>query len=151
MTVMEQALKEAGVATRTIPERVWHYVKDHGGTACFDIAVDLKMPFDRVATVAGLLVKRKMLEVRQESRRVHGSKGTMRYINVYSVPRSMTFYTVLPLPKAGKVAKPVAPLAVVQPCPTPAPVVEKPKFDLDSLTLREAKSLYDQLKRLFDK
>ena len=90
MTAMEQALKEAGVATRTVPERVWHYVKDHGATVCFDIAADLKIPFDRVATVARLLVKRKMLEVRQESRRVHGSKATMRYINVYSASSPWT-------------------------------------------------------------
>lgn len=160
MTVMEQALKQAGVALPTIPERIWTYIKDHPRSTCFDISSVFKLPFNQVATVAGLLVRRKMLCVEKDRRRARGVSYA-RLINLYTVPPNMPFYTVLPLgparhPKKGRVAsvkpelKAVPTLPAVEiPAPTPAPQVDK--FDLDALTVGEAKLLYERLHRMFGK
>ena len=174
MTVMEQALKAAGVPMRTVPERIWHYVLEHPKTTCFDMSSVLKIPFDRTATIAGLLVRRKMLIVSKEARRSHGARGDVRSVNVYTVPASMKFYNVLPLgaplhPRKGQSkAANAAAAAKAQPVPTLVPMeapppkvpmdlpvpmgfMEEPKIDIDKLTVGEAKSLYEKLHRMFGK
>lgn len=154
-TVMETALKAAGVPLRSIPERIWYYVKDHPGSTCHDIQAVLHLPFDRVATVCGTLVKRKMFYVKKETRRVHGTRGGVRMVNLYTAPPTMGVYTVLPMPSSKPAASPAPaklpapPLQVVP--PTLASPEQKSKFDLDNMTVGEAKLLYERLHRMFGK
>lgn len=143
-TQIIEAFEKAGIKM-TKAERIWNYLKDKPGRTVKQIQADLHMKSINAPIhymqVGGLLrVEQERFNNRK--RNLFFARGTV-FSNegLYSKPRA----------KSADADIPRAPteLPVVQ--PTLKPVVQpalKP-FDLDNLTIGEARNLFNQLKKMF--
>lgn len=147
MNAMTLALATAGVAVPTVKERIWRVIKEQPGLTARQIS--RLMP----AVAAGTISSQLFLLEKAELIYVKGTKG--------QGPRGTTkaYYTdhdkfVKPerWPHNGSTkgngTNPAPLIAYAPPAPAPAPA-PKTRIDVDSLTLAEARTLYNQLKEFF--
>jgi len=119
MTVMEEALRQAGIKVPTKRQRIWTWLKDHpGGKVSSDVAAGLGIPKQSVATELWTMEQRKMVTSVLELRR--DKKGRSRNLAVYSTTPGMQTYELLPKPKQIKPRKStLEKVLAANPRPTP--------------------------------
>lgn len=138
---------------KPLMERIWLYVKDHPGVLSSRLHKILKEESSAVSSLVLQMTKREMLVREKQSQPYRGAPSFYLRVN----PKMRGVYELLPKPK-----KPNTQIAVsVQTLPqAPAPAVvseSKEKlqpvnaetFDLESLTIREARQLQVRLYQLF--
>ena len=108
MTVMEHALKQAGIKPKPLAERLWLYIKDHPNSLLADLE---KIYGPTTKQLLHSMAEPKMLLRHKEMRRTRD--GFDRMVWIYKV--AMKDYEWMPAPfKAPK--------------PKPAPVAQQPLF-----------------------
>jgi DNA-binding CsgD family transcriptional regulator len=164
MNAITMAMHNAGVQLPPLNKRVWLWLNDHPGKTSKQIAIALGEKHSNVATTLGQMVKRRM---------VQGTKQQHPHRNVqeWHYETCIKQYELLPMRKAKPQPKPkvdvkngiitgfglsavpvstetvaslAVPLSVASPFEQP-----KCKFNLDDLTVREARALYEQLHKMF--
>jgi len=137
MNAISTAMKEAGVRLPPLNKRVWVWLHDHkGGKTSKEIAIAIAARHPDVATVLGNMHKRGMVARSQRASRVYpGGRST-----VWEWETLGGQFELAPLIK--KNAKPLPPVANV-------PTVLPNAVDIEALTIREARALYNQLKEYF--
>ncbi len=162
-TVMENALKEAGIQLPPLKQRVWLWLRDHPDHTAKEVAAALSAPIARVASDLTMLLRRNMLVRKMDrlSRRGSGPATVWRY----SVSPSMRGqYEMLPIVLTDRLrvpkGRPCEPVVSVQSAPAAAPSAPAPAADqttdeqwmedlVKSLSLTNARKLYDRLKDFF--
>lgn len=145
MNAMTKALIEAGVPVPTAKERLWRCIHEQPGISIKQLKVRLKdMPGGTMASQLQILKHRDMVYTKPLTGGVRG-RG-------YGTP--VGYYTDLDkyklLPPVGRTPPPKANGKPRAPAPSPSP---SPEADLDrlidNLTIKQAKSLMDKLRRTF--
>ena len=156
-TVMGLKLKEAlqkspeGVFLyKPLMERVWLYVKDHPGVLTSHLSGILKEDSGSISSIVSQMANREMLLREKQAKPYKGVPSYYLRVN----PKMRGEYELLPLPN-----KPNAQINVsvekLQPVQPENKVVEEKQsisvetFDLESLTIREARQLQARLNQLF--
>ena len=153
MTVMEDKLREAGVKIKPQTQRVWEWFRDNPDHTAQQAAAALKMKPQTVWQLVYLLKNRGVVSGREEVRRETSKRGARRPVWVYRAV-GQNYSDILPLYVQVK-EKPQRPANVVvtqNDLQKPAPKVEAPKsatLDIESMTVREARSLYERLHSMF--
>ena len=138
-------MQTAGVHTPTQTQRIWMWLNDHQPQSAKQISMALKMP--QASSLLSQMEQRRMVVTTPHLNRSSGIT-----IKLYSVVGRE--YAYLTLPPKPVVAKPTAqvfaiqfqptePVQCSQAAPTPA------AFDLDSMTIAEARALYTRLASMF--
>lgn len=166
-TALKTALEKSPIMPTQI-QRIWTYVKDHPGRTSRRIAAEIKIPINSISSLLSQMVNRDMVYSSQEMR-------LGKSVKVYHVVGRMTQFELLPRKKKGKVkvkaaaavqaVKPVQPLPIVHfvPAELPKAVAKEPdqvlcskcqgkswtKASVDSMTVAEARDLYETLDKLF--
>lgn len=140
-TQIIQAFEKAGIKM-TKAERIWNYLKDKPGRSIKQIEADLHMksisaPIHYMK-VAGLL--------RTEQDRLYSYKRNLFFAKGTAFSKEGLYSR--PHPKSAVVLDKPA-VSTVQPVVQPVQQPTLKPFDLDSLTIAEARSLYNQLKKMF--
>ena len=132
MTKIAEQLKKSGLAVPA-NKRVWMYLKDHPHKSAKEIALGLNVHPAQVYTALNDLSSRKMVvnHIELEKRGVG-----RRSIKVYQAAGDR--FELKPVKSFVKIEEPV----VVQP-------VKPVEINIDTLTVKEAKALYDKLKEIF--
>ena len=141
MNAMTEAFISAGVRAPTIAERLWRIIKDEPGLTFSQLCK--RLPAIKVGSISSqlhLMETRGMVYVK--GTKGQGPKGTAK-----AYYTDMDTFQRLPAPKP----------TTHKPAPAPAtttttPDISQPTgnvFDLDSLTIREARELYLKLKEMF--
>jgi len=129
MNALSIALKTAGVKTPPQTQRIWTFLHDSPralvGIPSKEIGKTLGIGNSSVSSLLSDMARRGMV--------TYTADGNLRRYKAVGAE-----YELRPL-AAGK---PAAAVTVV-------PVAAPAKIDLDSLTVREARELYNQLKRMF--
>jgi hypothetical protein len=138
MNAITYALKAAGVATPTQSELIWRRVKEQPGMTAKGIGMSLtSIKKSSISTLLSAMEKRGMVYTKRDAGRAR------KYYT------DMTAYELLPLPKPLPKVTPPAKIEVEY-CQSSPLVVTPPKaFNLDDLTVREARALYEQLHKMF--
>ena len=133
MTKIVEQLKKSGLAV-SVNKRVWMYLKDHPNKSAKDIALALNVQQAQVYVAVNFMSSRKMLTsyIELEKRGVG-----RRSIKVYQAVGDR--YEMLP-PPVQKIQE----VTVIMPEP-----VKQIEVNIDTLTVKEAKALYDKLKEIF--
>lgn len=133
MTNMTEQLKKSGLAVPA-NKRVWMYLKDHPNKSAREIALALNIHPAQSYTALNDLASRKMVtnHIELEKRGVG-----RRSIKVYQAVGDR--FELKPIRSS---VKPEESSVVIQP-------VKKAEIDVDALTVKEAKVLYDKLKEIF--
>lgn len=136
MNQLTNALAKAGVPLPTIKERLWRVIKDEPGLTATQLRKRLSgIPIGTISSQLNVMETRGM--VYAVGTKGRGPTGTAKAyhtdMDTYDLPP--------PVKRNGKEAAP-------PPVETKRQPVEK-SIDLDSLTIREAKALYQQLKGMF--
>ncbi len=151
MTTLQLALAEKlGVKKPTQMETIWRCVKEMQPVNYRLVGQRTGLPFSSVSSLLCDMEKRGMVYTRGGP-----GKGVMGTVKEYMVPEEMVSYKLLPVytltPKDKKTTSPY-----VQPAPTPVEPqpktvlhIHRTKVNLDDLTIREARDLYQQLKTMF--
>ena len=154
MTELHLALLASGVNLPSQTKRIWVWLSDHQPQSAKSVAAALHIP--EASSLLSMMERHRMVTSTKDLNRSTGN-----VINRYStVGRE---YELLPMPKkvksvvtlTSKVADFVAAAeqlkAVTQP-PVAAPVqpADAVKFDLDTLTIAEARALYVRLAKMFN-
>ena len=138
MNAMTEAFISAGVKAPTIAERLWRIIKDEPGLTATQM--QKRMPAIKVGSISSqlhLMEQRGMVYVK--GTKGQGPKGTAKAYHT-----DMERYERLPVPVPTK-----APVKVpIEPVSAPKGD-DWPAFDLDNLTIREARELYLKLKGMF--
>jgi predicted transcriptional regulator len=132
MTKIVEQLKKSGLAV-SVNKRVWMYLKDHPDKSAKDIALALNVHQAQVYVAVNFMSSRKMLTsyIELEKRGVG-----RRSIKVYKAVGDR--YEMLPpVQKTQEVT-------VIVPEP-----IRQIEVNIDTLTVKEAKALYDKLKEIF--
>ena len=147
MTELHLALLASGVNLPTQTKRIWVWLNDHQPQSAKAVAAALSIP--EASSLLSMMERRRMVTSTKDLNRSTGF-----VIKRYStVGRE---YELLPMPKKIKsveTAKPIinpAPALVTIAPPaiqTIAPAANK--FDLDTLTIAEARALYIRLAKMF--
>lgn len=143
MNAMTEALKTAGVPLPSIAQILWKVIKESQGITRTELGKRLShINPNSVNSRLHDLQKRGMAYTRK-------IKFRNAYANAYYT--DMDEFRMLPhvttKPESGSEPKPEA-----RPKPqasTPAPTPPSRSFDLDTMTVGEARALYAQLKRMF--
>jgi predicted transcriptional regulator len=132
MTKIAEQLKKSGLAV-SVNKRVWMYLKDHPDKSAKDIALALNVHQAQVYVAVNFMSSRKMLTsyIELEKRGVG-----RRSIKVYRAAGDR--YELLPLIQKNQEVTVIV--------PEPAKQIE---VNIDTLTVKEAKALYDKLKEIF--
>jgi hypothetical protein len=147
MNAMTEAFIRAGAKAPTIAERLWRIIKDEPGLTATQM--QKRLPAIKVGSISSqlsLMETRSMVYVK--GTKGQGPKGTAK-----AYYTDMERYERLPAPKPTTHMPAPAPAAtpdISQPLacvPQSAPAGDV--FDLDSLTIREARALYLKLKEMF--
>lgn len=139
MTDLHIALAAAGVQLPTQTQRIWVWLKDHQPQTAKAISAALHLA--QSPTLLSSMEKRGMVTSKLEHSRLTG--GTVKWYS--TVGRA---YELLPVPK--KTAnKPQPPALQTQALDAPAATRPTAAFDLDALTIAEARALYSRLARMF--
>lgn len=143
MNTITHAFKAAGIKTPTQFQRVWTWLKDHQPQTAK--AVDAALSLPQASSLLSQMEKRGMVSSSKEFDRRTG-------FNVKRFIAAGREYELLPLPKAAEPApKPKAEVFNVQFAPmqpSKAPV-QLEKFNLESMTIAEARQAYHQLRAMF--
>ena len=133
---MSKALKAAKIS---LPgnQRIWRWVKDNPGHTATEIALALNMKKSDVSSLLGDMSQRPGVMTRKSDSVV----GSNRTVFRYAVPARMKEFELLP--KTKKVVE--AELAV----PVPVEVAAPPKSLIETLTVRQAFELYQELCKMF--
>lgn len=136
MTIMENALKEAGVRLPTVKERIWKTVLTSPGITRAELARRLRaIPEGSIQSQTFDLLRRGMVYTSE------GAKG------VQGLHTDLTEYRLLPAMQEK--AKPQVQAAQ----PVAAKAEESPEAQVlrlvENLTLRQARALYADLHRMF--
>lgn len=154
MATIVKQLKEAGVETRPVIQRVWQWVKDNGKHTSTEVADGLGVARNNASSTLGILCDRGMMTSKKEF-----SKLLNRDITYYIASPKMKKYELLPItaeaksrPKRGqakkKVEKEIFTVAGTaheppkEPAPTP--------HILDTMSVRAAYKLYQELHAMFN-
>lgn len=173
-TALQQAIINSPMTVPPLNKRLWLYIKDNPKCSAAKLTPIFKSSPDVIRLTLRDMAARGMLTVSKEPRMAKGGvKGTMvRLTLLYSTPSHMKEYALMP--KDKRAAKKAAPAAVAKPASTwptvssstmtlspsqdlqQAQAVAKsapPKdvFDVESLTIAEARRLYEALHKLFSK
>ena len=143
MNAMTEALKTAGVPLPSIAQILWKAIKESQGITRTELGKRLSyINPNSFNSRLHDLQKRGMIYTRK-------IKSRNAYANAYYT--DMDEFRMLPhvttKPESGSEPKPEA-----RPKPqasTPAPTPPSRSFDLDTMTVGEARALYAQLKRMF--
>lgn len=136
---MTVALKEAGVKLPSQQEQLWRIVKDQPGSTAKEIATRAKhINLSSTSSQLYQMVARGMLYTKPGNLGPNGGRAN-RYFT------DMDTYTSLPYNKKPAVVRGLRPAALT---PPPAPSAA-PGFDLDSMTVAQARALYRQLHKMF--
>ena len=158
-TVMEHAIKSAGIATPTQMERVWRIIKDHPGITSRRVGEMAKMDHPIAASYCSQLMSRRMVDVTYTPMLLKLGRGMgTRNIATYRVTKQV--YDVLPkchdqavdlLPGKGKSSevKLISFATAEEKVAAPVQVPPTSKIDIDKLTVMEAKELYLKLHKMF--
>ena len=140
---MVQAFQAAGVKQKPLIERVWTYIKDHPDSKLS--AVTAIYGPTTAQTVHALYV-RKMLTRKSVPQRA--KDGRIREIFEYRA--AMETYELLPLPLKTKTA--AREIVTKKPITELKPASSTTTLDayIDSLTVAEARALYQKLKNIFN-
>jgi predicted transcriptional regulator len=132
MTKIVEQLKKSGLAV-SVNKRVWMYLKDHPNKSAKDIALALNVQQAQVYVAVNFMSSRKMLTsyIELEKRGVG-----RRSIKVYQAVGDR--YEMLP--PVQKIQE----VTVIVPEP-----IRQIEVNIDTLTVKEAKALYDKLKEIF--
>lgn len=138
MNQLTNALITAGIKVPCVKERLWRVIKEEPGLTQSQLAKRLtNIPVGTVSSSLHNMEKRGIVYV-------VGTKGRGPSGKAKAYHTDLETYQHLPLLEGnGKTAAPA---------PTPAETKRQPvekSIDLDSLTIREAKALYQQLKEMF--
>ena len=137
MNTITAALKNAGVAVPPLSKRIWLWLKDHPNKTSREICTALNAPHSQVATLTNQMLKRGMLEKTNGG----GHENPLRWKTC--IPE----YERLPIRKASA---PIAKATYVTLPPPVAPSMNsRYNFDIEKLTLEDARVIYAQLKKLF--
>ena len=144
MNAMTEALKTAGVPLPSIAQILWKVIKESQGITRTELGKRLShINPNSFNSRLHDLQKREMIYTRK-------IKFRNAYANAYYT--DMGEFRMLPhvttKPESGSEPKPEA-----RPKPqasTPAPTPPSRSFDLDTMTVGEARALYAQLKRMFE-
>jgi len=143
MNAMTEALKTAGVPLPSIAQILWKAIKESQGITRVELS-------KRLSHINPNSVNSRLHDL-QKRGMVYTKKINFRntYTNAYYT--DMGEFRMLPhvttKPESGSEPKPEA-----RPRPqtsTPAPTPPSRSFDLDTMTVGEARALYAQLKRMF--
>lgn len=169
-TNMEDALKKAGIRTPTQFERVWRWLKDHQGKTSSEVAVGTKLDSPGlVSTILSQMENRKMIYSALEYRR-HTKGAKRNHIKCWYTVVSLKEYVLLP--KTKKITVPRTPATVLPSTPEVLKMEVEPKvptnslawpntdlnilsvekerrINIESLSVKEAYDLYQQLLRYF--
>lgn len=144
MNAMTEALKTAGVPLPSIAQILWKAIKESQGITRTELG-------KRLSHINPNSVNSRLHDL-QKRGMVYTKKIKFRntYTNAYYT--DMGEFRMLPhvttKPESGSEPKPEA-----RPKPqasTPAPTPPSRSFDLDTMTVGEARALYAQLKRMFE-
>lgn len=144
MNAMTEALKTAGVPLPSIAQILWKAIKESQGVTRTELG-------KRLSHINPNSVNSRLHDL-QKRGMVYTKKIKFRntYTNAYYT--DMGEFRMLPhvttKPESGSEPKPEA-----RPRPqtsTPAPTPPSRSFDLDTMTVGEARALYAQLKRMFE-
>jgi hypothetical protein len=138
MNAMTEAFISAGVKAPTIAERLWRIIKDEPGLTASQM--QKRLPAIKVGSISSqlhLMETRGMVYVK--GTKGQGPKGTAK-----AYYTDMDTFQRLPAPKP----------TTHKPAPAPAATPDISRvagfvFDLDNLTIREARELYLKLKEMF--
>lgn len=140
---MTQAFQAAGVKQKPLIERVWTYIKDHPNSKLSAVTA---IYGSTAAQAVSTLYVRKMLTRRSVTQRT--KDGRIREIFEYLT--AMETYELLPLPlKTKTVAREIVtkkPLTELKPASSTTTL----DAYIDSLTVAEARALYQKLKNIFN-
>ena len=158
-TTMTDAILKAGIKPMPLIQRVWLYLVDHPETT----AKTLNSVFKHTCLSTVHTLRRRGMVSLVKRPRPFKSRGP-QYVNIYTAQNAHKPYELLPLPLLTKVEKKLPVLvpnnflldmvermhaepsvAEVSATPIVAPV----KFDINTLSLKEARALYDELKEIF--
>jgi hypothetical protein len=143
MNVMTQALKAAGVKTKTHQEILWNVVRDYPGRTARAYVDLTKQPESSVSSMLSQMVKRKMLnQVCVDMRTAAG----LRRVAQYTI--AIKEYELLPVSKVKRPPANSSALVNIERIPACFEVVE-PSVDIEKLTVSQARTLYLKLHKLF--
>ncbi len=161
-TTFEAALKQAGVSVPSQQERVWRVIKDHPGITAKRISSITNIDQAQVSSYCSLMLARKMLEVAYIPMHLRLGRGHgIKNVSTFKVTQQQ--YEVLPKVEAEKeVVKgkgQCSEVKIIHPT-TPveqqkAPQIAKReseehwKADVESMTVAEARALYNVLHKMF--
>jgi hypothetical protein len=152
MTTMAHAFKKVNMAVPN-NRRIWQWLKDHQtgdtGYTYSQVSKALNIKESSSSSLICDMVKRRMMEARRE----RAPKGASRTMTTYYRALGGE-YELLPLPlaKLATLPQPLPPAVEPEPgrwLPSPPQKVTADKFDLDNLTIGEARTLYLKLKEMF--
>ena len=140
---MTQAFQAAGVKQKPLIERVWTYIKDHPNSKLSAVTA---IYGPTAAQAVNTLYMRKMLTRRSVTQRT--KDGRIREIFEYRA--AMETYELLPLPLKTKTA--AREIVTQKPLTGLKPASSTTTLDayIDSLTVAEARALYQKLKNIFN-
>lgn len=136
MNTITHAFKAAGIKTPTQIERIWTWLKDHQPQSAKAIEVALHLP--QASSMLSQMEKRGMVT----SKLVYDVRTGRTTKQFNAVGRE---YELLPLPREAKPGP--APAVTGQPAMNNAAPADK--FNLDSLTIAEARALFARLSQMF--
>ena len=142
MTIMEHAMQQAGIPTKTLTERVWLWLRDNPDHTSSDVARALGKDKATVAKLCSDMRARKMLDERKDHMRINRAdhRSVQLYVSKYTVSPTMRgVYEVLPLPKREKQSPPT-PVVVrkEEPPPPPPPPPPLPSAVVQAITVPQA-------------
>lgn len=146
MTAIERALRTAGAPLPSQTQRIWMWLKDHQPQSAKQVAAAMHLP--QASSMLSQMEKRRMV-----TSTLDYDRSTCRHTKKFhTVGRE---YEYLPLPIKPVVVKPTAQVFAIQFPPSVAPEAVQcsqagpTAFDLDSLTIAEARALYKRLAPMF--
>lgn len=144
---MTVALKEAGVKLPTQQEQLWRIVKDQPGSTYKEIAGRARhLNPSSISSQLNQMVARGMMYTKLCDRT--GRKGNTEARRYFT---DQDTYASLPFTKKPAVVRDPRPAALTPPPTGYEPIAAKPAhhIDLDSMTVAQARGLYQQLHKMF--
>lgn len=155
MNQITEAFMKAGVKAPSVKERLWQHIRANQGHTAHQIAKVLRsIPSSTIASQLSDMERRGMVFVKGAKAATTWGRSTVKAYH-----SDMTTYELLPVLAQFRRDKPAAlikaPVATT-PAPTPSAAPQAPaaapaapQFNLEALTLAEARALYLQLHKMF--
>lgn len=155
MNQMTAALAQAGIPTPSVYERIWRYFQDKPRTSSLSCSQVLRLSRANSSSYISEMETRRMLRSELVELRVKGAHGVFhtRAVKHYSV--NTAEFEMLPRPLTSK-KKPnkaaLKPVKTIDQLKVEIPQVKvsaTPVVDINSMSLGQARALYDELKKVF--